>query len=99
MATTISGATLTVLVSEAITLGGQTINGSASLALTSVNKVDKRIVAVPSSGEVTLMLLSTAVAAGQYIAANLKYIRITNRDDTNFIRVRVKKTGADTFDI
>ncbi len=99
MATTITDAELSVKISEYINLNGQPINSENSLLITAINEVDKRIVTVPISTEVTLMNFGAAVAAGTYIAANVKYIRITNKDSANFVRIRVTKSGDNTFDI
>lgn len=99
MATTIVNSTLTVVISETITLNSQPINSENKLTIASINEVDKRIVSIPTASEVTVLAFSTAVAAGTYIAANVKYIRITNKDDTNFVRIRVTKSSAETFDI
>lgn len=99
MATTITDATLTVTIIETITLNNQPINSSNDLSVESINEISKRIVSVPTASEVTLLLFASTVAAGTYIPANVKYIRITNKDTTNFVRIRVKKTGAETFDI
>lgn len=99
MATTITPATLIVSVNEQIILNGNAINSENSLSIASINEVDKRIVSVPNTTEVTLAAFAAQVAAGTYIIANVKYIRITNKDDTNFVRIRVTKDTEDTFDI
>lgn len=99
MASTISTSTLTVTISEQITLNNQAINSENQLVLNDINFVDKRIVSVPTASEVTVLLFGSAVAAGQVVAANMKYLRITNKDNTNFVRIRVKKNGAATFDV
>lgn len=99
MATTVSNASLVVTIVENIILNNQSIDSTNYLTIASINEVDKRIVTVPFASEVTLLNFGTAVAAGTFIAANVKYIRITNKDATNYVRIRMKKTGADTFDI
>lgn len=99
MATTITNANLTVTISETINLNGVDINSTNQLVIADINEFDKRIVSVPTASEVTLVLFGAAVAAGQYISGNVKYIRLTNKDNTNFVRLRVKKAGADTFDV
>lgn len=99
MATSITAATLTVGITEQITLNGQTINSTNELSISSINEVSKRIFTIPTATEVELAKFSTEVGAGQFIAANTKYIRITNKDNTNFVRVRVKDTGGETFDL
>lgn len=99
MATTITASTLTVTISEAITLNGQAINSENQLLISDITATDKRIVSIPTATEVTVMAFSTAVAAGTYISANVKYIRVTNKDNTNFVRIRCQKNSSQTFDI
>lgn len=99
MASTITAQTLTVTISEAITLNGQAINSENQLLVANINRVDKRIVSIPIAAEATIILFGALAAAGQYITASVKYVRITNKDDTNFVRIRVTKSGAQTFDI
>ncbi len=99
MASTITAQTLTVTISEQIILNNQPINSENQLVIPSIGQVDKRIVSIPIATEVTVLAFGTAVAAGTVIRANVKYIRITNKDATNFVRIRVKKAGAETFDV
>ena len=99
MASTITAQSLTVTISETINLNGQPINSENQITIASIGQVDKRIVSVPTASEVTLLNFGTAVSAGTVIRANVKYIRLTNKDSTNFIRVRFKKSGADAFDV
>ena len=99
MASTISAATATITITESINLNGSDQGGSNTLSIANVNESDRRIVTAPSSGEIDLIELDTDNGQGKFIRANIRYIRITNLDDTNFIRVRVKKASADTFDV
>ena len=98
MATTITPQNLTVTLSEAIVLNNQPINCENQLIIPSINEVDKRIMSVPTSQEITLAVFSTVPGAGTYIGSDVKYIRVTNKDTVNYARIRVKKSGADTFD-
>ncbi len=99
MASTLTASNLTVTISEAINLNNQAINSENQIVIASIGQIDKRIVNIPTASEVTVLAFGTAVAAGTVIRANVKYIRITNKDATNFVRIRVKKSGADTFDV
>lgn len=98
MANTITAQSLTVTISENIVLNNQPINSDNQFTISNITQVDKRLVSIPTS-EITVVSFGAANAAGTFIAANVKYIRITNKDDTNFVRIRVTKSGADTFDI
>ncbi len=99
MATTIIPATLTVTISEQVILNNQPINSENKLTIASITQVDKRIVSIPTSSEVTLVDFAASVAAGTFVSSNLKYVRVTNKDAVNYARIRVKKSGADTFDV
>ena len=98
MATTIVPANLTVTISEEVNLNNQPISSKNELVIANVNEVDKRIMSIPTSSEVTVVSFATAVAAGTFVRGDLKYVRITNKDTVNYARIRVKKNGADTFD-
>jgi len=96
MTTTLAAATLTVTLTEAISLNGYDQGSKNTLSIDSVTEVSKRIVTVTTT-EATIATFSAAVAAGNYIAANVKYIRITNLDDTNFITLTFRNQDNDEF--
>ena len=89
MATTITAATLTVTLTEEITLNGQDKGSTNALTVASVTEVSQRIVNVPTS-EVVILAMGTAVAAGQLVEGDVRYIRLTNKDDTNHITLVFK---------
>jgi hypothetical protein len=89
MATTITAATLTVTITEEITLNGQDKGSTNALTVASVTEVSQRIVNVPTS-EVVILAMGTAVAAGQLVEGDVRYIRLTNKDDTNHITLVFK---------
>lgn len=64
-----------------------------TLSVANINEWNQRIMTVPTS-EVTLVELSTAVAAGTLVTGNVKLIAVINKDDTNFIRLRVKEVAT-----
>lgn len=99
MATTVQPQTLTVTLSSAINLNGQPINSENQLTVPSITAVDKRIVTVPTSSQVTLLTFGSTVAAGQLVTGNVKFVSITNKDSANFVRLRVTRTSQDTFDV
>ena len=87
---------MTVTLTEAISLNGYDQGSKNTLSIDSVTEVSKRIVTVTTT-EATIATFSAAVAAGNYIAANVKYIRITNLDDTNFITLTFRNQDNDEF--
>jgi len=72
-----------------LTLNGQEQGSTNSFSVAGINNIDKRIVSVPTS-EITLVSFSTAVAAGTFNEANVRYIRITNKDATNHLYLVLK---------
>lgn len=99
MASTITAQTFTATISTQITLNGQPQVTENKLMITDVNEYANRIMTIPTASEVTVVAFGAAVAAGTFISGDMKYLQITNKDSTNYVRIRVKKAGADTFDM
>ena len=97
MASTITAATLTLTITESITLNGSDQGATNTHTIASVNEVFKRIVRCPASNTTTLAVFNATVhgAAGAIDIQDAKYIRITNVDDTNAIELAV--VGAATL--
>ena len=83
MARSFSTATLTVKIQEAIVLGGMNMGSVNSFSIAGIKNVVKRLMTATTT-ESDIVKFGTTEAAGQYIAANVRYLRITNLDDTNF---------------
>ena len=105
MASTIDNATLTVQVREEVTLNNRKLGGQNVHTISGINEVSERILTVPTS-EVTILGLSSSVGAGTYVTSNVKYIRLTNLDNTNFVRLTFVSgsssdagAGANRFDM
>jgi len=99
MASTVTPATATVQIVESLTLGGVDRGGSHTRSISNVAEADRRVMTVDSSNEIDIIELNTANGQGKFIRSAIKYIRITNLDNTNFIRVRFKKSGGATADV
>ena len=98
MASTITAAALTVTITESIELNGKDQGGTNTLVIPSVATISKRIVDVPAS-EVEIIAMSTAVASGTFVEGDVRYIRITNLDDTNHVTLTFKDEDATEFAI
>ena len=96
MASTITSATLTVTLTEAINLNGRDQGSKNTLSISSINEVSKRIVTVPTS-EIEVSAMSTANASGTFIESDVRYIRLTNLDDTNHVTLTFKNENDDEF--
>jgi hypothetical protein len=104
MASTLTAGTMTVKISESITLNGQNQGGTTSMSVSSIAEIYKRIITVPVSGTGTINLLSTtgddtsAIASGNFIVGDIKYLRITNLNDTAGEGVKLQIARDDDSD-
>ena len=97
MATTLSAASLTVTLTESISLNGYEQGSSNAATVASITSVFKRIVAVPLT-EVTLYTNTASTVGGAtFDVDDVKYVRITNKDGTNFVDLIVANSENDEF--
>tara|TARA_R100001443_G_scaffold105723_1_gene114855 strand:+ start:2137 stop:2604 length:468 start_codon:yes stop_codon:yes gene_type:complete len=96
MATTITNATLTVTLTESVSLNGSEQGASNTLTISNIDEISKRIVTVPAS-EVTVIAMGTAVSNGTFIESDVLYIRITNKDDANHVTLTFKDENNSEF--
>ena len=96
MASTISNATMTVTITESVSLNGSQQGSTNSFTIASVDEVFKRIVSCAASNTTTVLSFAAAnhTSVGAIDVDDAKYIRITNKDDTNAIEVAI--VGAAT---
>ena len=97
MATTLTTSTLTVNITETITLNGVSRNSAVTTELASIAEVYNRILTVDaSSGGTGLFdIAATLPGPGTFSRATFEYCRITNLDDTNFIIIQWTNVGGD----
>ena len=97
MASTLTAATMTVTLSESVTLNGKNQGGTTTKTFSSIAEISKRILTI-STNEATIATFSAAVAStGHYNDGNVRYIRITNLDDTYFVTLTFRNDDNDEF--
>ena len=90
-------ATLTITVTEAVTLGdGSTDRGTTNTQTVTVDEVDHRIMDVGTSW-VNIIKFAAANAAGTFADGTVKYLRITNLDASNFLSLRIRTNSLEYF--
>ena len=90
-------ATLTITVTEAVSLGtGATDRGTVNTQTVAVDEVDHRIMDVGTVW-VDVIKFAGANAAGTFKDGTVKYLRITNLDASNFLSLRVKDNAKEYF--
>ena len=106
MASTITASTLKVTIREDIELNGVQQGGVNRLSIGSITNAVKRIVNI-GTDEIGLLgfgttyntELSKTYLAGQFDEDTVRYIRITNLDDTNHIALILKNENNDEFGV
>ena len=91
---------MTVTVSENISLNGRAQGGSASFSIASIKDVFKRIVTIDADDDATVAVFKSSVSIaggaadtggdGALKKTAVKYIRITNLDNTNSVNVSLQ---------
>jgi hypothetical protein len=95
MASTITSATMKVTLSEQIILNGRDQGSKNELSVSGINEISKRIVTITTTESTIATFSAAAASAGHYVAADVRYIRFTNLDDTNFITLTFRNQDND----
>ena len=82
MASRISNANLVVTFSEKLILNGRDHGSTQKITIAGVNEVSKRILTCATTPGTQIYRGAAAAAFGTFVTENVKYIRITNLDDT-----------------
>ena len=99
MASTISPATLTVTTTESITINGSNMGATNTFSLASITEVNQRIVSIDATNVRTLLEFGAAVGSGTYVSPNERYIRITNKDDSNPVRINIESATSNCWEM
>ena len=97
MATKVIPSTLTVTITENISLNGTSYGGSNTVAFGSIKEIHKRIVRCIDDSDCTIATFRTAThtADGAIDLENVKYIRVTNLDDANPMNLSLQVAGGE----
>jgi len=99
MTTTLTAATLTVTLKESIELNGVEQGATNTKTIASVNEISKRIVTVTTTEAEVVAFHVSAIASGTFLEGDVRYLRFTNLDDTNFVTLTFKNENDDEFAI
>jgi len=78
--------TLTVTISESLSMNGSAQGSTNKMTITDINEVSRRIVTCPTS-EIALVTFAAAYGAGAFVAGDVRYVRITNKDTVNSVMI------------
>jgi|TARA_Y100000310_G_scaffold40670_1_gene38138 hypothetical protein len=103
MATTITPATATITLTCAISLAGQDKGFSHEYTVASVTEVFNRIVAINTSQEVAVLTFVATnpgtITVPGLNEADVRFVVLTNLDDTNFIQLIITNEDSDEIGI
>ena len=94
----ISSASMTVTLTESVTLNGSVRGSTNTLTLANIHEVVERTVTIPTS-EKTIINMGTGINAGMFIEGDVRYIRITNKDATNHVGLIFQNENNDEFSV
>ncbi len=99
MATTVSKTKFTCKIVESITINEQPQQVITTLNIPNVTDYSHRIMSVATSSTI-LLALAAADAGGAIDKTRMQYVRLTNLDDTNNIRLTFTLTSnTDTYEV
>ena len=88
-------ATLKVKIQEDIILDNQDYGSKRVLEVSSINEISKRILTITTTESTIATFSSAAASAWHYVAADVRYIRFTNKDTSNFITLTFRNQDND----
>jgi len=99
MSSTLSKAVLTVIIDESVKLKDNEFKSRQTAKIRNINEISQRVVSVPTS-QITLLKLSSSIGPGTYKTSDLQYLRMTNLDNENYIRLSFTSGSAGNgFDV
>ena len=97
MASTITAGSLTVKITEAITLNGSDMGSTNTFTVGAVNEISQRIVSLDAGNVRTLFEFGTVIGSGSVVRANVQYVRITNKDDSNGVSINLESASSNSW--
>ena len=93
----ISNATMTITITESVSLNGTNRGNTITKSISNIHDVMERIITVPTSEVVLYTTDASAVAGSIFDRDFVKYARITNKDASNYVVIRIKNADNDEF--
>jgi hypothetical protein len=101
MATTVSDATMRVVIREEINLAGTDMGREYVRTIPGINEFQRLIKRCSSDKTTTLLTfkqnLDDPLSAGEWFDQNVKYIRITNLDSSAEVSLKITSAADDVF--
>lgn len=98
MATTVSNTTFTSKITETVSINKHHQQIETTLSIPNVTDYSHRIMSV-STGTSSIISLGASDSAGTIDKERFKYLRITNLDDANNVRLTFVLASGDTYEV
>ena len=97
MASTLTPAPLNVTIREQITMNGTDYGAITRYSVDNIKEISRRIITTNGTGSTELIRFMPSASAGQYINTDVRYLRVTNLDNSNFTTLRFKGLGGTDY--
>ena len=99
MASTITSGTVTVSITETVSLNSTAYDAINTLTIANINEVSQRIITIPGQTVTELLEFAAGPGRGKFVSSNIQYIRITNLDDANSLAVNTQSSASNNFQL
>tara|TARA_Y100001963_G_scaffold149122_1_gene228113 strand:+ start:239 stop:709 length:471 start_codon:yes stop_codon:yes gene_type:complete len=99
LATTLTSSTLKVKITEECILNNNDYSAINEFSISGITDVHKRILTVDTSERAYLSFANTYEYGGTFHEGRVRYIRFTNKDDTNFIKLNIEGDNSTDFSV
>ena len=97
MASTLTPAALNVTIREQITMNGTDYGGITRYSVSNISEISRRIITTNGTASTEIIRFQPSASAGQFINTDVRYLRITNLDDTNFATLRFQGSASTDY--
>jgi hypothetical protein len=97
MASTLTPAPLSVTIREQITMNGTDYGGITRYSVVNISEISRRLITTNGTASTEIIRFQPSASAGQFINTDVRYLRITNLDDTNFATLRFLGSGTTDY--
>ena len=97
MASTLTPAPLNVTIREQITMNGTDYGGITRYTVNNISEISRRLVTTNGTSSTEVIRFQPSASAGQFINTDVRYLRITNLDDTNFATLRFQGSASTDY--
>jgi len=97
MASTLIPAPLNVTIREQITMNGTDYGSITRYSVNNISEISRRLITTNGTSSTEIIRFQPSASAGQFINTDVRYLRITNLDDTNYATLRFQGAAATDY--